>query len=321
MNKFQRSWQLFQTSLLVLRRDTRLLWFPIITTSCTVLIAVLFLVPVAFQSTGNPYTSAEHWEAVGNSIYGTSPSQTPSAESDGTLNLSRSHRVQSGGLKPLAVGYFAVIYFVSMFTATFFNVAFYKEILNALAGQPVSFADGIRFACSKWKIILMWTLFAGVVGYIIKALERRFGFVGQLVMRLVGAAWSIACVFVIPVIITAEETSNPLTVLKRSAWTLRQTWGESLIGYVGVSFGGALVALFSVCWLGGGVSVAMVLHAYWLIALVVLVWLMALFLWSYVLSVASQIFRCALFVYASKGSLPEPYTHEMMALAWKTKKK
>ncbi len=320
MNKFQRSWQLFQTSLAVMRRDPRLLLFPVITTAFTAFIVLLFLLPVAFQPTGHSYTSAEHWEAVGNSIYGTgnAPAQLP--ENDPAAAQSHHVQVQANGVRPLAIGYFAVLYFVSMFVATFFNVAFYKEILNALAGEPVSILGGLQFACTKWKTILMWTLFAGIVGYLIKALEERFGWVGQIVMRLVGAAWSIACVFVVPVIITEEETANPITVLKKSALTLKQTWGESLIGYAGVSFGGAIILLLSLVWLGGGIALASSLHLYWLIALIVLAWLMAMFLWGYLLSVASQIFRCALFLYASQGTLPEPYTQEMMALAWKSKK-
>ena len=320
MNRFQRSWLLCKSSLAVMRRDTRLLLFPLITTVCTMLIAIVFLMPVAFQRTGYSYASAQHWAAVGNSIYAPGNGQTTSAESD-SLPAYQHHRpAQTGGLKPLAVGYFVAIYFVSMFTATFFNVAFYKEILNALAGEPVSILGGIQFACSKWKTILMWTLFAGLVGYLIKTLEQRFGLIGQLMMRLVGAAWSIACVFVVPVIITEEPTWNPLAVLKKSASTLTQTWGESLIGYVGVSFGSFLVLLLSLCWLGAGIAFATTLHLYWLIAVVVVAWLMGLFVWGYMLSVASQIFRCALFLYAAQGTLPEPYTEEMMALAWKARK-
>lgn len=321
MNKFQRSWQLFKTSLAVMRRDTRLLLFPIITTIFTVLIALLFLVPVAFQPTGYSYGSAQHWEAVGNRIYGTSGVQATTPESGATITYSGNQQAQAVRIKPLAVGYFAVMYFVSMFCATFFNVAFYQQILKALAGQPVSIMEGIRFAFTKWKIILMWTLFAGIIGYIIKALEQRFGFIGQLIMKLIGTAWSVACVFVIPVIITDETNWNPFEVLKKSALTLKQTWGESLIGYAGVSFGSFIILLISLVWLGGGIAAGMALHLYWFIAVIVLAWLIGLFMWGYVLSVASQIFRCALFLYASQGNLPEPYTQEMMALAWKAKKK
>jgi len=57
--------------------------------------------------------------------------------------------------------YLAFLYFVSMFFATFFNVAFYHEILVALAGQSVSIIRGLKFAGTKWKAVLMWALFAG----------------------------------------------------------------------------------------------------------------------------------------------------------------
>src|ERR1700674_4206173 len=101
MNKFQRSWQLFKTSLVVMRHDKRLLLFPIITTACTVVITVLFLVPIAFQRTGYSYASAEHWTTVGNSIYGTSGSQAISPESEGMPTYSRNRHVQAGSVKPL----------------------------------------------------------------------------------------------------------------------------------------------------------------------------------------------------------------------------
>lgn len=320
MNTFQRSWELFKTSLRVMQRDKQLLLFPVITTVCTMAITLLFLVPVAFQPTGRNYTSADHWNAVGQRIYKSNDNQPITVEKDGTGVQTQTYRSQRQGLQPLAVGYFAFLYFVSMFTATFFNVAFYNEILNALQGEAVSISDGLRFACTKWKTILMWTVFAGAVGYTIKALEQRFGWVGQLVMKLVGTAWSIACVFVIPVIITEETTSNPFQVLKKSALTLKQTWGESLVGYAGVSFGGLIVLFASLLWLGGTIATSIALHLYWLIAVAVVVWVFALIAWSYLMSVASQIFRCALFVYASGGALPAPYTPEMMELAWKKRK-
>ena len=292
-----------------MRKDKQLLLFPILTTACTVLIGVLFLFPIAFQPTGHSYVSAAHWKAVGSTLY----------YSDGG-NYGHSGQMAVRSIKPLALVYFGVTYFASMFVATFFNVAFYQQILNALNGEPVSIGAGFRFAATKWKPILMWTLFAGLVGYIIKALEERFGLVGRLVMRLVGTAWSIACVFVIPVIITSEKSSNPLSVLKESALTLKNTWGESLIGYVGVSFGSAIIVLLSLVWLGAGIAISVSLQLYWLTVLVVLAWVAAMVLWAYVMSVASQIFRCALFLYASQGTLPAPYTNEMVTLAFKMKK-
>ena len=303
-----------------MRRDPRLLLFPIITAACTAAIVLLFVLPVAFEPTGHPYTSGAHWQTVGNRIgMVTSGGSGTALEADGAAGAG-SVNVQFQGVRPLAAGYFALLYFVSMFCATFFNVAFYKQIMNALQGEPVSILGGLKFAAGRWQTILLWTLFAGLVGYVIKTLEERFGWLGQIILRLLGTAWSIACVFVIPVMVTEEEGANPFRLLKKSASTLKQTWGESLIGYTGVSFGGLIVLAASILWLGAGIGVCLSLHFYWGIAFVVLAWLTAIILWSYLLSVASQIFRCALYLYAAQGTLPQPYTQEMMALAWRKKK-
>lgn len=324
MDRFRRSWELARTSFYVMMRNKTLLLFPILITVLTIFMVILFMMPVAFQPTGHSYFSPQHWEAVGKSVVNyqshTTQTESPAGAPGPHSSSYNSNWSVNTNIKPIAAVYFAVMYFASMFLATFLNVAFYHEIMNALNGQPVSIMEGISFAFRKWKIILMWTLFAGIVGFIIKSLEERFGWFGEIIMRMIGAVWSIACVFVIPVIVTEEETANPITVLKKSAQTLINTWGESLIGYVGVSFGGTLVTLFSVFWLGAGIAAAVWLQSILLGAAVVLCWLMVVCIFSYLVSVASQIFRCALYLYASQGALPHPYTEDMMALAWKTKK-
>lgn len=94
-------------------------------------------------------------------------------------------------LTPGAMGYLAVMYIFSMIFATFFNVAFYHEILAALRGETVSIMDGLKFACTRWKAILLWSLFAGLVGLIIQQIEQRLSFVGRIIARFLGMAWSI----------------------------------------------------------------------------------------------------------------------------------
>ncbi len=306
MNKFQRSWQLFRSSLTVMQQNKKLLIFPIIISGLMLLIALFFFGAFAFQPTGYSYTSSAHWKTVANSAWVSAPAQQGSRHSEGAL-------------KPLAVVYLAIMYFVSMFLATFCNVAFYNEILKALNGQAVSIRAGFQFACTRWKSILLWAAFAGVIGYIIKSLEERFGLFGKIVLRLVGTAWSVACVFVIPIIITDPE-SNPFTILKKSALTLKNTWGESLIGYAGVAFGSLIVMVGSVIYLGAAFAGSMALNNFWLFGFAFVAWLIGIFAFSYVVSVASQIFRCALYLYATTGNVPPPYNADMMTMAWKTKK-
>lgn len=306
MNRFQRSWQLFKSSLAVMQQHKKLLIFPIVISFLMIGIALFFFGAFAFQPTGYSYTSAAHWKTIANSIWVSAPA-----------NGSSSH--QQGALRPLAIVYFAVIYFVSMFLATFCNVAFYSEILKALNGQAVSIRAGFQFALTRWKSILLWSAFAGLIGYAIKTLEQRFGLVGKIVLRLVGTAWSVACVFVIPIIVMEAET-NPVLVLKKSALTLKNTWGESLIGYAGLAFGSTIVLIGSIVYLGAAFFGSVFLSNFWLFGIALLTWLIGIFTFSYLTSVAGQIYRCALYLYATTGTVPPPYDTDMMSMAWKMKK-
>jgi hypothetical protein len=302
-HKFRRSWQLFRTSLQVMARHPKLLFFPVLTFLCTVAIALFFFAPVVLLPTGHSWSQLAHWQAV-------------AARLGDTVSVDA--HTQRWHPNTAAYLYLAVIYLASMVGATFFNVAFYHEILKALAGEPVSLRAGLAFAGGRIRSILLWSLFAGAVGLIIRGLEERFGFVGKIVMRLIGVVWSVASVFVIPVMIR-EGGANPVTLLKNSAATLRKTWGEALIGYVGITFGAWIVLLSSFVFFLGVISLSMWAGHPVLILPAGAVWLLAVIAFVYVVSIANDIFRCALYVYASEGVMPEPYTAELMDAAWKVK--
>ena len=302
MSKFQRSWLLLKSSLSVIAANKQLLVFPIVIFTCTVTIITFFLAPPLLRPTGYSYLSAEHWQAISHSLF---TDNGPNGQA---------------GFTPAAAVYMGFLYFLAMFIATFCNVAFYHEILAALSGQPVSLVRGLKFAFSKLWSILMWSLFAGLVGFLIRMIEERLELVGRIIGRLVGLAWSIAAVFVIPVIVTEEQNANPFTVLRKSAGILKKTWGEALIGYIGLSFANTLVVLGSLLWLFGSIAVSVMTHNYWIIALSGLAWLVAICAWSYVIGVASHVYRGALYLYAAEGVVSAPYTQEMMEAAWKFKK-
>jgi hypothetical protein len=109
-------------------------------------------------------------------------------------------------------------------------------------------------------------------------------------------------------------------MLRKSAGILKNTWGEALIGYVGLSFANVLVMIASLVLLMGALVVSVALSNFWIIAIAGVLWLFAMFAWSYVTSVASQVYKGALYLYAAEGVIPEPYNREMLDLAWKFKK-
>ncbi len=283
--KIHTSWELMQSSLRVLRAQPRLALFPIVSTLCAVVLALFFFAPIVVLLAEQGWTTAT---------------------ADEIRDLG----------KPVLYTYGAVIYLVSLFVATYFNTAFYHEILRALAGETVSVAGGLRFANGKLKSILLWSLLAGTVGLIIRAIEERMDWLGKIVLAAVGTAWSVAAVFAIPVLIR-RENSNPLAVLRDSAVTLKRTWGESLVGFVGINLAGLVLAFAA-----AALAVAIVLfaafgHGGWFAMFLGGVWLIVVVVLAYGIGLATHVYRCALYVYASEGVVPGPFTAEMMNAGWK----
>jgi hypothetical protein len=54
---------------------------------------------------------------------------------------------------------------------------------------------------------------------------------------------------------------------------------------------------------------------------VIALWIVSMMALGYASSVADQIYRSALYVYASEGVAPGPYSAEMMDMAWRIKGK
>src|SRR3954447_16946111 len=108
MNRFERSWSLFRSSLMVILRNKELLIFPIFISAATAVIFLFFFAPAALWPTGFSYFSAEHWHALMDKYFRVS----------GSSHSSQIH------LSPFAITYVVFLYLVSMFVATFFNVAF-----------------------------------------------------------------------------------------------------------------------------------------------------------------------------------------------------
>jgi hypothetical protein len=292
----------------------KLLVFPLVISLFTLAILLFFLAPVALQPTGHKYSESAHWQAVADSIF--TRKSTDQASTENSDEQTREARQ----LTAAGVVYFTLLYFVAMFLATFFAAAFYHEILSALQGGDVSVMGGLRFAGTKLPAILMWSLFAGLVGYLIRLLEERVGLIGRWVLRIIGVAWSVAAVFAIPVIV-AEHEQNPVAILKRSAAMLKKTWGESIAGYLGIQVGAAVMVLATmVLFIAGGFAAARLQSPALMLGLGAF-WIVCLFAFLYALGVANSIYRCALYLFAAQGEVPGYFHRESMDLAWKLKKR
>ena len=113
---------------------------------------------------------------------------------------------------------------------------------------------------------------------------------------------------------------NPIKILQQSALTLKRAWGEGLIGYVGFSAGGVVLVGCSLVPLAAAGALAFAFKSAWIIAIAGALWVIGLALAAYVSGVASNVYRCALYLYAAEGVVPEPYNKDLLDIAWKVKK-
>ena len=67
------------------------------------------------------------------------------------------------------------------------------------------------------------------------------------------------------------------------------------------------------------IALSIVLKTAWIIAITAVVWFLALIVFSYLLNVAGQVYRGALYLYAVEGTAPGPFDAEQMNAAWKIK--
>jgi hypothetical protein len=297
MGKLRASWRLFVQSLRMIRDHPRLLLFHVVLAALMVLLVAFWVLPFGFVGTGYGPAEPAHWAAVAEHWFLTE------ATDDGR------------SLRPLAYALPVAFYLTATMTATFVNVALMHEVLGALNGRAVSISGGLVFATTRIRAVLAWSLLAGAVGVLIRVLEQRFGVIGQWVLRLVGIGWSVAAVFVVPVIVREGVSANPVRHLRTSAGILRRTWGETLLGFVGINIGFA-VALAALVLLTLASGVAMLWHV-GLLVLILPLLMLGILATALLSSLANQVYRGALYVYATEGVLPGPYDAADLDRAWK----
>jgi len=263
MGRIGLGWQLTKTSLHVLRKDKELLVFPLLSGLVLLLLLGGFIggMFVAFGFDAL-FGGSSTWIFV-----------------------------------IVMAGYYILAFFVSFF----FNAAIIGAATIRLNGGNPTLGDGLRIARENAGRILLWAVFAGTVAMILRAIQQRLGFIGKIVIGLVGVAWSLATYFVVPVLI--YEKIGPWAAVKRSAHLFRTTWGETLVGgfsmgaiFVLAGFAGLLPILLG-AWVGGvlGLLVGLVVAVvYWIIL-------------GLVASAASSILIAALYRYATTGKVAEDF--------------
>jgi hypothetical protein len=207
-------------------------------------------------------------------------------------------------------------YFSSYFVVIFFNAALISCAIVRFNGGTPTIGDGLQAAASRLPQILAWALVSATVGLVLKMIENANERFGQFISAILGTAWTALTYFVVPVLVV--ERVGPFEAIQRSMKILRQTWGEAIMGNIGIGF---FMFLLSVPWLVLGVLGAVLVATVPVLAIVCFAAAAVYFLlWLAIGPALHGIYLGALYQYAAYGRVPDGFERHEMEAAFRRKK-
>src|SRR4051794_10645330 len=173
MDRIRNSWSLVKEAWAVLRQDRELALFPVLSGIVSALVLASFALPALLLFP---------WAELGRSV--------------DSRSLHGGYGAHFGPLH--YVGIF-LYYLVTYFVVVFFNAGLVACVKKRFAGEDPTLRDGLDFSFQNIGRIFQWALLSATVGTVLRAIEERLGWVGQIVAGLLGMAWSIVSFFVVPV--------------------------------------------------------------------------------------------------------------------------
>jgi hypothetical protein len=311
MSRFRTSWAIFRHSFAVVRQHKTLVIFPMFGMVATLAMIAFYLVPLLF-----PVTLAETWQGIWNPVEALRKLPAAMERSSAAMEA---NTVDIDFLNVVLV--LAGFYVAALFASMFLNVAFYSQIIQAMNGGRVSVRRGLTVAIERLPAIAAWTLFSGTVGLLFRWFQSLFGIAGQWIAAMLGVSWSVASVFVAPVIINEKKVRNPFHYLTISGSLIKRVWGEGLIGCSGGALVGFLISGVGGILCGVVLIVGMFLGGTaYLPALAIAVVLFALAN-QCVMTAICKVFHCGLYIYATEGVAPVGFDESELRNAWTVKKR
>ncbi len=283
MSKMSRSWALMKASANVLRLDKELMLFPIMSGVAAIIVSATFIAPVF-------------------------------AMADGFDTLSR--MTEDGGYLGYVTGF---IYYVALYTVIFFfNTALVGAAMIRLDGGDPTVGDGLTIAFRKLPTVVGYAVIAATVGMLLRAIEERVGFLGRIIIGILGVSWTLATYLTVPVLVTKDVSA--VDAVKESAGLFKKTWGEQMVANAGMGVAFLLIGLAMVAVF---VPLAILLGSVNELLIVPLVLSMAggLVFLGLLSSTLQGIYSAALYRYATTGDPGQGFDAAAMQDAFRPKKK
>lgn len=206
-----------------------------------------------------------------------------------------------------------VFYLVLSFITIFFNAALVHAANDRLEGRDPTLKTAILGAASRIGAIFSWALVAATVSVILKAIEERVGFVGRLITGFLGLAWTLVTFLILPILVI--EGIGVKDAFTKSAEMFKRTWGENMVGQIGLGLVGFVALLPALLLVVAGFAVG---------GPMIVVGIAVFVLWSVLVAVVmtalNGIFQTALYRYASGKQVGAGFDNELLASAFQPRR-
>lgn len=281
MNRFQRSLSLFKSSWTVICSDRELLLLPVFSALVSLVVTLSFVVPGLFSM-------REQTTVSGSSVVPT----------------------------PLTYVLIVLFYLVSAFVVIFFNSALICGANERLAGGDPTISSAIQGALQRIGLIFQWSLVSATVSMVIRQIQDNGGIVGKIFGGLLGFAWSVVTFLVLPTLVL--EGLSVKDAFRRSAESIKTTWGENVIGQGGLGLIGfvGILPFFVV----GAVGIATLQTTALLGGTLIAIAMVGMLGVSIVVSALGVVYQTALYRFATHQTVPA-FDDQVLAGAFRAKVK
>lgn len=213
----------------------------------------------------------------------------------------------------------AIYLFTALTVENFFSGAISHAALERFRGGDPTVRSSLSAASKKTGPIIALSGLQATVGLVLQILGDRLPFAGKVATVIAGAAWGIATMFSIPIIMDGKET-GPIKTVRHSAKTFTNIWGESIfiglgLGLIEIAFG----VIMGLVLIGGiALSIALSTWLYTIIAGTILI--IGILVVSTMLSTLNIIIMTAAYHYASTNAIPAGFDDELIRSMFKPKK-
>lgn len=166
MGKISQTWALMQASWDLLKQDTEMLFFPLLSGLSCLLVLISFALP---------------------------------------LVVSGQFSIETDFAQPLYYLLLFGFYLANYCVITFFNSALVACALIRMQGGNPILADGFKGSMERLPLIIGWSLLAATVGFVLRIIEERSEFVGRMVAGVLGMAWTMTSFLAVPILVIERK--------------------------------------------------------------------------------------------------------------------